>query len=153
MFKIGDLVTRNSYNNDVVFKIIDIKDDVYYLKGVNVRLCADSDYDDLVGYTEEAEEENDDFFLNTNKYQSLDRSEYFYLPGKVLHIDIGTPIEFYVDGNGIMLKKHEPDNISEKVRELKSIVNDQIEAIGLDQCIAIEDELKKIETILCASPS
>ena len=87
MFKIGDLVTRNSYNNDVVFKIIDIKDDVYYLKGVNVRLCADSDYDDLVGYTEEAEEENDDFFLNTNKYQSLDRSEYFYLPGKVLHID------------------------------------------------------------------
>ena len=72
---------------------------------------------------------------------------------KVLHIDIGTPIEFYVDGNGIMLKKHEPDNISEKVRELKSIVNDQIDDIGLDQCIAIEDELKKIETILCASPS
>ena len=72
---------------------------------------------------------------------------------KVLHIDIGTPIEFYMDGDGIMLKKHEPDNISEKVRELKSIVNDQIEAIGLDQCIAIEDELKKIETILCTSPS
>lgn len=72
---------------------------------------------------------------------------------KVLHIDIGTPIEFYVDGNGIMLKKHEPNNISEKVRELKSIVNDQIEAIGLDQCIAIEDELKKIEMILCTSPS
>lgn len=72
---------------------------------------------------------------------------------RVLHIDSGTPIEFYVDGNGIMLKKHEPDNISEKVRELKSIVNDQIEAIGLDQCIAIEDELKKIETILCTSPS
>lgn len=72
---------------------------------------------------------------------------------KVLHIDIGTPIEFYMDGDGIMLKKHEPDNISEKVRELKSIVNDQIEDIGLDQCIAIEDELKKIEMILCASPS
>ena len=72
---------------------------------------------------------------------------------KVLHIDIGTPIEFYMDGDGIMLKKHEPDNISEKVRELKSIVNDQIEAIGLDQCIAIEDELKKIEMILCTSPS
>ena len=72
---------------------------------------------------------------------------------KVLHIDIGTPIEFYMDGDGIMLKKHEPDNISEKVRELKSIVNDQIEDIRLDQCIAIEDELKKIETILCASPS
>lgn len=72
---------------------------------------------------------------------------------KVLHIDIGTPIEFYVDGDGIMLKKHEPDNISEKVRELKSIVNDQIDDIGLDQCIAIEDELNKIQTILCASVS
>lgn len=72
---------------------------------------------------------------------------------KVLHIDIGTPIEFYVDGDGIMLKKHEPDNISEKVKELKSIVNNQIEDIGLDQCIAIEDELKKIEMILCTSPS
>lgn len=72
---------------------------------------------------------------------------------KVLHIDIGTPIEFYMDGDGIMLKKHEPDNISEKVKELKSIVNDQIEEIGLDQCIAIEDELKKIEMILCTSPS
>lgn len=71
----------------------------------------------------------------------------------MLHIDIGTPIEFYVDGGGIMLKKHEPDNISEKVRELKSIVNDQIEDIGLDQCIAIDDELKKIEAILCTSPS
>ena len=72
---------------------------------------------------------------------------------KVPHIDIGTPIEFYVDGDGIMLKKHEPDNISEKVKELKSIVNNQIENIGLDQCIAIEDELKKIEMILCTSPS
>lgn len=72
---------------------------------------------------------------------------------KVLHIDIGTPIEFYVDGDGIMLKKHEPDNISEKVKELKSIVNNKIEDIGLDQCIAIEDELKKIEMILCTSPS
>ena len=71
MFKIGDLVTRKSYNNDVVFKIIDIKDDVYYLKGVNVRLCADSDYDDLVGYTEEAEEENDDFFLNGKKVKKI----------------------------------------------------------------------------------
>ena len=86
VFKIGDLVTRNSYNNDVVFKIIDIKDDVYYLKGVNVRLCADSDYDDLVGYTEEAEEDNDDFFLNTSKYQSLD-SPSFALTTGILSIE------------------------------------------------------------------
>lgn len=87
VFKIGDLVTRNSYNNDVVFRIVDIQDEIYYLKGLNIRLCADSAYDDLVLYDKEEDEEEDDFFLDTSKYQSLDRSEYFYLPGKVLHID------------------------------------------------------------------
>ena len=48
MFKIGDAVTRKSYNNDIVFKIIDIKDKMYILKGINVRLVADSTLDDLV---------------------------------------------------------------------------------------------------------
>ena len=47
LFNIGDLVTRNSYNNDVVFKIIDIDNDIAILKGVNIRLCADSKLDDL----------------------------------------------------------------------------------------------------------
>ena len=32
MFNVGDYVTRKIYNNDIVFKIIDIKNDVYYLK-------------------------------------------------------------------------------------------------------------------------
>ena len=27
MFNIGDLVTRKSYDNDIIFKIIDIKED------------------------------------------------------------------------------------------------------------------------------
>ena len=48
MFNIGDYVTRNSYNNDIVFKIIGINNDVYYLKGVCVRLYADSYKEDLV---------------------------------------------------------------------------------------------------------
>lgn len=86
MFKIGDLVTRNSYNNDVVFKITEINDDLYFLKGVSIRLCADSKIDDLVAYNDD-NEESDNFFLDTSKYQGLDRSEYFYLPGKILHID------------------------------------------------------------------
>ena len=46
-FKIGDLVTRNSYNNDIVFKIINISDSIAYLKGTNIRLYADSKLDDL----------------------------------------------------------------------------------------------------------
>ena len=50
MFKIGDFVTRNSYNNDIVFKIIDISSDIYILKGYNVRLVADSYKEDLKIY-------------------------------------------------------------------------------------------------------
>ena len=50
MFNIGDYVTRNSYNNDIVFKIIGIENDIYYLKGMCVRLYADSYKDDLVLY-------------------------------------------------------------------------------------------------------
>ena len=30
MFGVGDYVTRKSYNNDIVFKVIDIRDNIYY---------------------------------------------------------------------------------------------------------------------------
>ena len=69
----------------------------------------------------------------------------------VLHIGIGTPLEFYADNEGIVLKKYMPDDFSEKVKELKIMLNEQIESIGLDRCIEIEDELVKIQTILGAS--
>ena len=42
LFNIGDLVTRNSYNNDIIFKIVDIDNDIAILEGVNIRLSADS---------------------------------------------------------------------------------------------------------------
>ena len=48
MFKIGDLVTRKSYNNDVIFTIIDFNEDLYFLKGKYIRLHADSKEEDLV---------------------------------------------------------------------------------------------------------
>ena len=32
--KCGDFVTRNSYNNDTIFKVINIKKNVYYLKEI-----------------------------------------------------------------------------------------------------------------------
>ena len=44
----GDYVTRKSYNNDTVFKVLNIKDGICYLKGVDVRLYADSPSDDLI---------------------------------------------------------------------------------------------------------
>ncbi len=86
--RIGDLVTRNSYNNDIVFSIIDIEDDVYYLKGINVRLYADSEESDLVAYDRTKDVEDEKNFQERLKEEKIDRnSEYFYLPGKILHID------------------------------------------------------------------
>ena len=85
MINIGDYVTRKSYNNDIIFKIVDIKGETYYLCGVSVRLSADSPVSDLVLCDREAVK--DDFSVEFNEYQTLDRHEYFYLPGRVLHID------------------------------------------------------------------
>ena len=85
MIQIGDYVTRNSYHNDIIFKVVDIRDDVYYLYGVSVRLSADSPLSDLVLCDKDIEEDN--FGIDFNEYKTLDRHEYFYLPGKVLHID------------------------------------------------------------------
>jgi len=84
MFQLGDLVTRKSYDNDIIFKIISIQDSNYILKGVNVRLFADSPKDDLKIYNDG---ELDDFFPLIEGYRTLDRDEFFYLPGRILHID------------------------------------------------------------------
>lgn len=45
--KIGDIVCRKKYNKDIYFEIIDIQKDIYYLRGIEYRLIADSDRDDL----------------------------------------------------------------------------------------------------------
>ena len=47
-FREGDLVTRISHNHDIVFKIISIEGNIAMLKGVDLRLYADSAISDLV---------------------------------------------------------------------------------------------------------
>lgn len=101
MFKIGDYVTRKSYGNDILFVIVDITDDIAYLKGHDVRLYADSYLDDLVLVTEKENNSDDrNDALKIKDMLKLDRSEYFYLPGKILHIDgdkdyLSRCIDFY----------------------------------------------------------
>lgn len=85
MIKIGDYVTRKSYKNDIVFKVIDVQGDNFILCGACIRLLADSPKNDLVLYDDVIDDE--EFGISFNEYKLLDRSEYFYLPGKVLHID------------------------------------------------------------------
>ncbi len=77
----GDFVTRKSYNHDTIFKVLSISEDTVYLKGVYDRLYADSDIFDLV----KTNEQPDDFIIDLDITD--DRTSYFYLPGKVLHID------------------------------------------------------------------
>ena len=84
---IGDLVTRNSYNNDVIFKITNIDNNNVLLKGVNVRLIADSDISDLKKHNNQITEDEKAFLDGLETSINLDRNDYFYLPGKILHID------------------------------------------------------------------
>ena len=48
MFKINDYVSRVSYNHDIVFKIIEIENDVAILEGYQKRLIATSPLSDLI---------------------------------------------------------------------------------------------------------
>ena len=130
MFEIGDLVTRISYNNDIVFRIIDIEDDICYLKGVSVRLLADSPIDDLKKYVGNLEEDN--FSPILEEYRTLDRSEFFYLPGKILHIDgdkeyLERCLNFYkknkIKAYGIYLEENEFKN---KIKEYLEMYNPDI---------------------------
>ena len=76
--KVGDYVVRKKYHKDIIFVIERIEGKIAYLKGVEIRLLADSPLDDLEISTQIYREEK------------LDR-ELFCRPGilkgKVLHLD------------------------------------------------------------------
>ena len=72
IMKIGDIVVRRSYGKDITFKIIDVREidgkESVILKGINIRIIADSTLDDL----ELAEEDSGstDKILNTRVKES-----------------------------------------------------------------------------------
>ena len=88
MFKKGDIVGRISYNKDIIFIITEIKGRMAYLKGLYVRLVADSEISDL--------ELIDKNILNRykeskNEYEKNIISKYKkrigHITGKILHFD------------------------------------------------------------------
>ena len=87
LFNVGDIVTRNSYNNDTYFEITNIVGNIAYLSGINIRLEADSEIDDLVKESNNGIIDDDRVTSTFTDNLNLDRSEFFYLPGKILHID------------------------------------------------------------------
>lgn len=109
--RIGDIVVRRSYGKDITFKIIDIKDTddgiVYTLKGINLRIVADSPEGDLEIVPEDSLTESEKMFsrqvnssirnilLNRGGFRRGYRIEKvpinneltFGRPGKILHVD------------------------------------------------------------------
>ena len=113
LFNIGDIVSRNSYHNDVIFEIIDIDGDVAILRGVDIRLLADSLLSDLKKVNEVVN--NDEKMFERFSDINLDRNQYFYIPGKIVHLDsdktfLNRCLKLYdslnIDAKGIKMKEN-----------------------------------------------
>lgn len=76
--KVGDLVVRKKYQKDIIFEIYHLTDTMAYLKGVEIRLIADSPLDDLEPASYQAEP-----IINEARL-CLDEQ---VLKGKILHLD------------------------------------------------------------------
>ena len=74
--RIGDIVVRKSYNKDVTFKIIDIKEKNgeynIILKGINIRIIADAFEEDLE--TAEENSGSQDKILNTRVNEAIKKA-------------------------------------------------------------------------------
>lgn len=110
--EIGEYVVRKSYDRDITFKIIDIKEKKnkknYILKGINFRIIADSLEDDLENVGDDFAGDKDKIFnsrvnesirraiilrgkgLNSSeKTHRINKNDHlvFGRPGKILHVD------------------------------------------------------------------
>ncbi|BAB81923.1 sporulation peptidase YabG [Clostridium perfringens] len=117
--KVGDLVVRKSYSKDITFKIIDIKENeegiTYILKGLHIRIIADSKREDLEKVEDDfagdkdksfdskmndiikkvilsREQKNNQLMTRGSEEDNLKRTEkekglVFGRPGRILHID------------------------------------------------------------------
>lgn len=117
--KVGDLVVRKSYSKDITFKIIYIKENeegiTYILKGLHIRIIADSKGEDLEKVDDDfagdkdrsfdskindiikkvilsREQKNNQFMTRGSEEDNINRVEkekglVFGRPGRILHID------------------------------------------------------------------
>src|SRR5690625_205568 len=104
-----DLVTRNSYQNDLLFRVHTVQTNVVILHGMTLRLIADAPMHDLVKVTDEeltrrrADEQGQEEYsyrLFRQDYQIIKQKmdfeitdqfdetvKPFHLPAKILHLD------------------------------------------------------------------
>lgn len=151
--QIGDIVVRKSYGKDITFKIIDVKKinnkENIILKGINIRIIADSVEDDLEIANED--DGSKDKILNTRVNEAIknairfrgnlrDKIEksgkikskeelMFGRPGRILHVDgdseyMETCLKVYkqlsLDAVGKTIpEKEQPEVIVDLVRDIK----------------------------------
>lgn len=95
--KKGDIVSRNSYGNDIIFSVkrmirIADKKEVAILKGIDVRVEADAPIDDLKTVSKEElakrekELEQRIIYKIERDYKENRRKEVVYT-GRILHLD------------------------------------------------------------------
>lgn len=135
LFKVGDLVTRISHDNDVVFKIEKIVEDIAYLKGINVRLCADSGVGDLILVETKDNDEDRVFYEKLETIRNFERSDYFYIPGKILHVDgdreyLNRCLDFYKKANVLAFGVFSPENeMAQNIEKYLDDINPDIVVI------------------------
>lgn len=105
----GDLVTRDSYQNDLLFRVHTVQTNLVILHGMTLRLIADSPMHDLVKVTDEeltrhrADEQvqeeysyrlfRQDYQITKQKMNIEIKDQFdetvkpFHLPAKILHLD------------------------------------------------------------------
>ena len=119
---IGSLVTRKKYNNDIIFRILDIKENKAILKGEVIRLIADANLSDLRLFNVEEkktvtlpkiEEEGN---LIKGKILHIDGDEYYLKKAIETYSKYGiNAIGYHIKESEIpykideLLKKHHPD--------------------------------------------
>jgi spore coat assemly protein len=150
---IGDIVVRKSYGKDITFKIIDIKEtekgEIYVLKGINLRLIADSPAEDLEEVNDTYNGEIEVVFSrkvnSTIKKILIERNGFmrgkknikiseakelgFGRPGRILHVDgdaeyLDVCLKVYkqlgLDAVGhVIIESEQPTKIVELVKQIK----------------------------------
>ena len=149
---IGDIVARKSYNRDIFFKVVDLVENgtgktSAKLRGLDVRLMADSPVDDLIKvgsdhlkeYRKNFIRQNNDNLKKIFSRREKDRGpqmfrsaetlpgDFFEVPGRVLHIDgnleylnlcLGIYEQLSINSKGIHIPENEqPTSVPELLKK------------------------------------
>ncbi len=128
--KKGDIVTRNSYNNDIIFTVIKIlkisnNKKIALLKGIDIRIEADAEVQDLRVISSKEKEECEKNFkkrinqININK-NNAERIHGIIKSGKILHLDgdkkyAGKSVMYYKKMGLNAIVKNIPENKQPKI--------------------------------------